>query len=72
MKRLGMIILEHLFKRNFELSHKIYKSLLKKIEENEITSETNAFKYDNILSCMNLLPGIYKTVQRLNPQNQSE
>ena len=70
LKRLGLVILEQFFKRNFQLTHTIFQNFLKEMVENEFTNNVNPHIYDNILASMGLLPSVYKTISKTNSNQQ--
>lgn len=67
-----MAILEQLFKRNFDLTHRIFRGSLDKLLNSEFLPSTNPHIYDNILSCMSLLPRIYNSVKASRPDEAIE
>ena len=68
LKRLGLVILEQFFRRNFELTHNLFNIFLVQMTENKFTNATDPHIYDNILSATGLLPSIYKKMRANNPE----
>ena len=65
---MGLVILEQFFKRNFELTHRIFQNFLFQMSDIKFTEEFNPQIYDNVLSATGLLPLIYKTNRNKNPE----
>lgn len=70
LKRLGAVLLEQLFMRNFHVTHRLFQEYMDNLIERKLPPDQNAIFYDNVLSVMGFLPRVYKTLVSKKPELQ--